>query len=184
VTATEPGFVVEPHIRLATVADARRIAEIHIRAWQDAYRGLVPDAILDAFDIDVRTERWRETFEREAAADTPERTWIVEAEGEIAGFALAAPARDESAPPPEGAGEIAVLYMDSWWRGRGLGRALLARVADDLASRGFDPIVVWVFEANRGGCRFYEREGFRLDGARNVIDFDGTPIPEVRYRRP
>ena len=30
--------------------------------------------------------------------------------------------------------------------------------------------------------RFYQAAGFRADGARSTIDFDGTPIDEIRYR--
>ena len=49
-------------------------------------------------------------------------------------------------------------------------------------ARGFDPVVVWVFEANPAARRFYEAAGFRTDGARSTIDFDGTPVDEIRYR--
>lgn len=37
-----------PQIRLATDADAPAIARIHVRAWQRAYAGIIPDDILGA----------------------------------------------------------------------------------------------------------------------------------------
>ena len=52
----------------------------------------------------------------------------------------------------------------------------------DLRARSLEPIVVWVFEANPVARRFYEAAGFRADGARSTIDFDGVPLDEIRYR--
>ena len=46
-------------IRPAIPADARPIAEVHVRTWQEAYRGIVPDAVLDALDVDDRERRWK-----------------------------------------------------------------------------------------------------------------------------
>jgi ribosomal protein S18 acetylase RimI-like enzyme len=169
-------------VRLAAPEDAGAIADAHVRGWQAAYRGLVPDAILDGFLVEARVARWRDTL---AARDAehPNRTWVVaDADGSVVGFTETGPGRDESAPPPDGAGEVYAIYLAPEARGRGYGRALFARAVDDLRSRDFDPIVVWVFEGNPVGRRFYEAAGFRPDGARYTIDFDGTPVDEIRYR--
>jgi ribosomal protein S18 acetylase RimI-like enzyme len=171
-----------PIVRLATAADAVAIGTIHVEAWRAAYRGLVPDAILDGFSIAERIARW----ERGLAArthDDPRRTWIVDAVDRVVGFATTGPARDASGPPPPGAGEIEAIYLDPSLVGRGLGRILFAEATRDLHARGFDPLVVWVFEANPRARAFYEAAGFRTDGARHDIDFDGVVVPEIRYRR-
>ena len=119
----------------------------------------------------------------ERTADGPRRTWVITAAGVVRGFAMTCPARDDSAPPPEGAGEVAAIYVDPAITGHGLGGALFEHAVRDLSERGFDPVVVWVFEANPRARRFYEAAGFRADGARFDIDFDGEIVPEVRYRR-
>ena len=170
-----------PAVRLATIEDAEAIAAIHIAGWRSAYRGLVPDAILDGFAIDERTERWRRIL-GSRTADDPRRTWIIATDRDVHGFAATGPGRDESAPPPAGAGEVEAIYLAPATVGRGVGRILFAHAVRDLVDRGYDPIVVWVFEANARGRRFYEAAGFRADGTRHVIDFDGTPVPEVRFR--
>jgi hypothetical protein len=38
-------------VRPATPDDADAIASVHVRSWQAAYRGIVPDAMLDALSI-------------------------------------------------------------------------------------------------------------------------------------
>ena len=109
-------------------------------------------------------------------------TWVVEVGGAVVGFAASGAGHAESAPPPEGAGEVFAIYLAPEARGRGYGRTLFAHVVSDLQGRAFDPIVVWVFEANPVARRFYEAAGFSTDGARFTIDFDGSPIDEIRYR--
>lgn len=44
-------------LRRATVADAAAIAEISVRAWQTAFRGIVPDERLDAMRVEQRADR-------------------------------------------------------------------------------------------------------------------------------
>lgn len=74
------------------------------------------------------------------------------------------------------------MYLAPEARGRGFGRALITHAIDDLRGRGFDPVVVWVFEANAGARRFYEAAGFQPDGARQPVDFGEVSLPEIRYR--
>src|SRR5262245_66237739 len=96
----------EPIVRLATPDDAAAIADAHVRGWQVAYRGLVPDAILDRFDVGRRAAWWRDQLQAEtASAATREWTWVVEAPDGVVGFVRAGEARDEGVAPPPGAGE-------------------------------------------------------------------------------
>ncbi len=49
-------------VRPATIDDARSIAELHIRSWQWAYKGLIPDSYLESLpttleQLDVFLER-------------------------------------------------------------------------------------------------------------------------------
>ncbi len=114
-------------------------------------------------------------------AEAIARTWVVEEAGQVRGFASTGEIRDQ----PDGltgAGEVFAIYLAPEARGRGLGRTLFGHVVDDLRDRGFDPVVVWVFEANASTRRFYEAAGFELDGARQPVDFGETSLPEIRYR--
>ncbi|HEX5589041.1 MAG TPA: GNAT family N-acetyltransferase [Candidatus Limnocylindrales bacterium] len=172
---TEPSSI--PVVRPATAADARSIAEIRIASWRATYAGIVPAAILERMDL-ARNEAF---FGGLIAAEPPRATLVVEdAEGRIAGFALAAPSRDDDAP---GCGEIEAIYLRPEARGRGLGRPLLDAAAASLLAAGFGTVVLWVLTANVGARRFYERAGFGPDGTARMLDFDGTPIEEIRYRR-
>src|SRR5580700_1241598 len=45
-------------LRTASITDARRISEVHVRSWQTAYRNQVPNAYLDSLSIAHREEVW------------------------------------------------------------------------------------------------------------------------------
>ena len=61
--------------------------------------------------------------------------------------------------------------------GAGLGQRLL----DELL--GKESAELWVFEANVRAQRFYERNGFRLDGTRHTYRPETASLPEVRLVR-
>ena len=132
-----------------------------VRAWQVAYRGLVPDAVLEALDVEQRRARWRERLEEGAC------TFVVEDFG-IAGYCRVV--------PPS---EVASLYVLPERRHGGVGSALLAAALDELRAHG-EHATLWVFTDNHPARAFYARSGFVPDGARRVDE--GTGLPEIRLR--
>jgi GNAT superfamily N-acetyltransferase len=165
-----------PVVRPARVEEAEVIAGVHVRSWQAAYVGIVPQQILDRLSVERRASSWRATIE--GAGE--ERVWVVEDDGGVRGFASIGPARDVDLPP--GSGELYAIYLEPEAWSQGFGRALFQGAAEDLRARGFDPLVLWVLTDNVRGRRFYEAAGWRADETSRVLDFDGTPIEEVRYR--
>jgi GNAT superfamily N-acetyltransferase len=146
-----------------------------------AYRGIVPAAILDNLSIEQRIEFWSRTLALAAAEPGRDgRTWVVEDHGSVVGFASTRPSRDEDIKPRTGELHSIYLAPGSW--SRGLGSRLLAAAVEDLRARGFTPLILWVIEANLRGRAFYERNGWRPDGGRQPIDFDGVLVDEIRYR--
>ena len=89
------GIDPEVRIRRAVTGDDEALADVHVRAWQTAYRGILPDDFLDALDVAVRVERWRNWIaspgkgEFTLVAETP-----VGGRPVIAGFASAGPERE------------------------------------------------------------------------------------------
>ena len=50
-------------IRAAQLNDAPSIAQVHIRSWKTAYRGIIDQDYLDnGLDLAVRTRRWQENL--------------------------------------------------------------------------------------------------------------------------
>ncbi len=68
--------------------------------------------------------------------------------------------------PPDPAGEIYALGVDPQEQGAGLGRALTARMLDDLARRGLDSAVLYTEGDNAAALHTYRSAGF----VRSAID--------------
>jgi L-amino acid N-acyltransferase YncA len=165
-------------VRPATPQDASAIAAVHVASWQVAYRGLLPDELLDGLDL----ERRRAVFERLLTDGRPRQGVVVaEADGCVTGFAHTVPSRDDDAD--ELTGEVTSIYAVAGAWGSGTGRALMAAAIEQLRAAGFRTVTLWVLDSNDRARRFYERAGFALDGAAKEEELAGTPIREVRYRR-
>lgn len=164
-------------IRWAVPADALALSEIHVRAWQAGYRGLLPDSLLDNLSAAERLPRWRERLTAEA-----ERVLVAELDGQVAGWLVIGPQRDSDLDPQR-IGEIYAIYVDpSAWR-RGCGQALLTRALAELRAQGLAEATLWVLRSNERARRFYEAQGFQADGASKVEhNRDGIAFDEVRYR--
>jgi GNAT superfamily N-acetyltransferase len=168
-----------PTIRAALVDDARRVAEIHVAAWRAAYRGHMPDEVLDNLSVDQRAQHWTQIV---AAPTSPERRlWLADVDGRVDAFAATGPSRDTDAAATPA--EVYAIYADPTRWGRGAGRALMSHVVEDLAARRLAAVTLWVLDANERARRFYEIAGFVLDGAEKAGVFGGRTLNEVRYRR-
>jgi len=175
--ASAPGAAgPQPAVRPARLSDAPALAAVHVRTWQATYVGIVPQRILDGLSIERREAYWRERL----TVAPVRRTWVAELGASIVGFVSAGPARDDDLPA--GAGEVYAIYVAASAQGRGVGRRLMAVAVDHLRGAGLDPLVLWVIVGNTDASRFYRHLGWRPDGARQPIDFDGTPVDEIRYR--
>jgi GNAT superfamily N-acetyltransferase len=162
-------------VRTAVVADAAAIAAVHVASWRSAYRGIVPDSVLDRLDVEKRTEGWRAGLRDAADGDL---VAVALVERRVCGFVRAGSTGDD-----ETAGEIHAIYVDPQRWGEGIGGALLGVAEQALADRGLCHGRLWAFSANHRARRWYETRGWRRDGAESTIDLDGTPVPEVRYTK-
>jgi GNAT superfamily N-acetyltransferase len=79
-------------------------------------------------------------------------------------------------------GELYALYLLPAWWSAGVGRALMVSVLDALRGDRYRRVVLWVLADNARARRFYEREGFTVDGGTNILTGLGGVL-EVRYAR-
>ncbi|HXQ58545.1 MAG TPA: GNAT family N-acetyltransferase [Acidimicrobiales bacterium] len=167
-------------IRRATNADALAIATVHVRSWQSAYRGLLPQLYLDELDPITGAEQWREVL---GATDWPTTGTLVliDEPGTVTGFAHLGPTGDDDDDPAT-VGELRTLYLDPLvWRGGG-GSLLLHAVEEQMGDAGFRVATAWTLENNAPARAFYERNGWRPDGATKFHDWGAFLATDVRYR--
>lgn len=167
-------------IRVARPEDAMPIALVHVRSWQETYPGQVPDFYLHGLDRDI--ERRKEVWHQLIKAN-PESSAVLAAEidAEIVGFISVGPARDEGLNA-QNVGELGVIYLRQKYWGAGIGKALHDSGLNKLRSAGFTEAILWVLDTNTRTRRWYERQGWRTDGATKVDDRGDFVLNEVRYR--
>jgi ribosomal protein S18 acetylase RimI-like enzyme len=145
-------------IRSAQPADAQAIASLHFRMWRETYRDLAPDEARHVLTEAVRLSRWQGMLADERAGRT---ILVAEADGRVAGFAVAGPSSHEAF---QGRAEVNFLYVDSTLKRQGIGRILLAALARDLKSFGHGGMALGVVVGNDPAIAFYESMGGRRVG--------------------
>lgn len=159
------------------------MAEAHVRAWQTAYRGIVPDEYLDGLEVAERTQRWEAVLRGDVVVKGVPRPndHVVEVDRKVVGFANVGRFRDE---PGDGTvGELWAMYVhpDHW--GSGAGAELMRQTIADFESAGFSRACLWVLAGNERAQRFYRKHGWSDDGVSQSLQIGGTTIIEVRFSR-
>ena len=135
------------------------MARVNVRSWQETYRGLMPDDVLD----DPGFVAARERFWTSALTDEryrANRVAVAERDGEMVGIAMSGPPLDAK---DEWARQLYVLYVLEFDHGSGAGAELLEAVVDPEESVG-----LWVADPNPRAHAFYRKHGFVADGAAQV----------------
>lgn len=150
-----------PTVRQARVQDVPQMARVHVRCWQETYRGLMSDAVLDDPDLPAARERmWTAALTGERYRRN--RVAVAERDDELVGIAMSGPPEDATAACTR---QLYVLYVYAADHGTGVGRALLEAVIDPAES-----VVLWVADPNPRAQAFYRKHGFAPDGTVQVQD--------------
>ncbi|WP_121253260.1 GNAT family N-acetyltransferase [Nocardioides ferulae] len=158
-------------LRRARPEDAEPLTDLHLDCWDDAYTGLMPQSTLAERRAGraERVEKWRAIL---AEAGEEDATWVAEDPDGMVGFASAGPGRDNDLAG-EIDTEVKALYVRASRWGSGVGYALFEAAVGDRAA------YLWVLAGNDRAIRFYERQGFRLDGTEDEHD-EGRHVRMVR----
>lgn len=156
-----PVVPADVRVRAARPADAGAMAAVNVRCWQETYRGVMRDAVLD----DPALPAARERFWTAALTDERYRgngVAVAEAGAEVVGIAMSGPPLDDDAAWSR---QLYVLYLLAAHHGSGGGRALLEAVVGPG-----EPAALWVADPNPRAQAFYRRHGFVPDGTTKVED--------------
>ena len=146
------------------------MAQVIVTCWQQTYRGLIADAVLDDPDFLPR----REQFWTTALTDprfSANRVAVADRDGQLIGVAMSGPALDTAAAWDR---QLYVLYAYAADHGSGAGSMLLDAVVDPTES-----VALWVADPNPRAQAFYRKHGFIPDGKTQIDD----GVREIRMVR-
>lgn len=159
----------------ATLDDARTIAEVHVRSWQQAYKNLLPDTYLGTLSVDKREELWLDVL-----ACPNSNVLIASEDFNIVGFLSYGASRDKKNDAPTA--EIMALYVAPEYWHKGIGKALWQACREDLSATGYQSVVLWVVAGNLLGINFYEAMGFQQEhGMVEPLELACISLLEQRY---
>lgn len=164
-------------IRTALPEEAEALADLHVRTWQQAYIGMLPDEYLRSLTFSERLPMWQ----RILSSSDRVVVFVADYEGKPIGFSCGGISNDEDAGPT--IGEMWSIYLLREFWGKGIGKELHDRLLEELRGREFDELTLWVMESNDRTRRWYERQGWTQDGSQKTADLWGASILEVRYRK-
>jgi ribosomal protein S18 acetylase RimI-like enzyme len=168
-------------IRLATLDDARLLAQIGARLFEQTFADANEPAnmrayLATAFSLECQS----------AELGDPECVvWIAEDPGGAAvGYAMLRRAAGADGVPELDAAEVQRLYVDKPWHGRGVGEALMSACVDH-ASHTWHSSVIWlgVWQLNPRAIAFYRKMGFESVGTQTFTLGDDVQRDYV-MRRP
>ena len=156
-------------IRLGTAGDAAALARAGAAFFAETFGAANTREDMAAY----LTEAFSETRQRSDLSSDNSRVWLaIDGTGQIVGYAhvrLGAPLPDGASIRGERPAEIARLYADRGYHGRGLGAALMATSLAGARAWAADLIWLGVWERNARAIAFYEKHGFRIVGSQQFM---------------
>ena len=152
---------------METEAEARGKAYVHWKSWQESYVGIVDAGYLTRLTLEKCEDM---------AFRYPENTWVAKVGERVVGFTAAGAYRGADGGEAD-EGEVYALYVLQEYQKQGIGYALMRYSLDRLAD--CREIYVWVLRENRQAISFYEKVGFRADGAEKELVL-GSPVKVIR----
>jgi GNAT superfamily N-acetyltransferase len=153
--------------------EAEILADIHLQTWEETFTGVFPPS---AWGDEARTQRIAMWTGLCTGLRPDGRLAVAEVDGELVGFALTGLSDEEDAPTER---QLPFIYVLRSAQGLGVGQALLDTVLTDEA------VFLWHLEHNPNPrtIRFYTRNGFAPDGAREPAGYPGAG-DQIRLVRP
>lgn len=139
-------------IRKATIEDYKDIAHIVTIAWNETYKGIVPDWFLDKLKINEneRTKNLCDQFGKNGNCQ-----FVLEIDNKIVGFVNLGISTDDEY---KDCGEIFALYIIAKYKRNGFGRKLVDEAKKELKNMGFNKMIIACLKGNPSN-EFYKHIG-------------------------
>lgn len=153
--------------------DAEALAQLHVAAWRESYRGLIADSFLDRMSVPVHAARFYRALAKPGEHDA---TLAAASRDGLMGYASGGPSRTRHA----GEAEVHTLYVRLTAQRRGLGQRLLVGMARVFADQGARSLMISTLRDNLPARRFYEALGGQAEAPRREPGPGGV-VHEVSY---
>jgi ribosomal protein S18 acetylase RimI-like enzyme len=167
-----------PNVRRASVEDAKLLAELGARTFDETFaKDNSPEDmaayLADSFSVGRLTAELN---------DPLSIFFIAEVDGSAAGYAKIHSGEASGGVEGERPIELVRLYVSQEWLGRGVGQALMRRCLDEAREMGFQTIWLGVWERNSRAQAFYRKWDFREVGE-HIFQLGSEPQRDIVMQR-
>ena len=152
-------------IRKMHYDDSKQVQHIAKTSWHATYEGIIP--------LDVQNKFLQKNYNDESMKLRIDRSivYVAEVDGIVVGFTNYSNVRDG------GVVELAAIYLDPDFQGKGIGSALIQQAVTELD--GIKEIYLNVEKENTIGMNFYQAKGFEIV-KESEEEFEGHILKPVR----
>lgn len=158
-------------IRKKERRDSADVAHVVTVAWNETYRGIVPDEFLDNL-YNNEEERAKNSYNK--FDEKENHQYVLEVDDRVVGF-INVGSTDET--NYENCGEIHAVYIINGYKGYGFGKKLIEAGINELKEMNFDKMVIGCLVGNPSN-EFYEHIGGKYIKQRI---FEKLQLPENVY---
>lgn len=142
------------NIRLATQEDIKDLAKLKQKVWDETYRGIYDDEIIDNFDFIKSENSFKSIIENEKIS-----LYVVESENKLIGYmSVGVPIREYATYNQE----IGLLYLRDEFQHQGLGKELFDIAYNEIKNNGYNSFFISCNKYNMKARKFYEKMGGML----------------------
>ena len=157
-------------IRKKERKDCKAIAHIVTIAWNETYRGIVPDSFLDNLYLNEE-ERANNSYNN--FNEKENHQYVLEVDNNIVGFIKVGASNANY----DNCGEIYALYIINGYKGKGYGKKLIEVGIKELKEMKFNKMIIGCLNGNPSN-KLYEHIGGKLIEQRI---FEKLQLPENIY---
>ena len=158
-------------IRKKERKDCADVAHVVTVAWNETYRGIVPDEFLNNLytNEDERAKNSYNSFN-----EKENHQYVLEVDDKVVGFVNVGSSNETDY---ENCGEIHAVYIINGYKGHGYGKKLIDAGIQELKSMNFDKMVIGCLDGNPSN-EFYKHLGGKFVKTRI---FEKFQLPENVY---
>lgn len=139
-------------IRKKKREDCTTVAHIVTVAWNETYKGIVPDEFLDNL---YKNEKERATNSYNNFNEKDNHQYVLEVENKVVGFVNVGLTNEID---DDNCGEIYAVYIINGYKGYGFGKKLIETGINELKEMGCDKMIIGCLVGNPSN-KFYEHIG-------------------------
>ncbi len=158
-------------IRIATNNDVKNLAILKQKVWDETYRGIYSDDIIDNFDYEESERMFKNIINNDKIS-----LYVVESNKELVGYMdVGVPFRKFNNYEQE----IGLLYLRKDFQKNGIGKKIFILAYNEIKSNGYNKFFISCNKYNINARKFYEKMGGQL--VEEDEDNDNKRIVQVKY---